>query len=243
MRVFSLLVLLVCVTLCMGVSGSSERLARLQARQQGTLEAMQEPGTAAAGGSPFAPQCGFCKMPLTYTGPAPPVTPGLSDARQAILRSAQSYLGKVSDCPAVGTQKLGADLLVKIYTDALDVPTLEPSLEANTRKANNKASYGGYSWCGILCVAAIKNAQVGVQVAWVLGSGVSGLPKKYGNAGMKVGDIALYGGELNHHDIVEYIDIAAGKVYCIDGKQGCNGITRTLRDLKTVVGYYQVLPD
>ncbi|MBS2020904.1 MAG: hypothetical protein JST92_00715 [Deltaproteobacteria bacterium] len=184
------------------------------------------------------PACNYCYANEVTSAPA--LDPSLSKERRRIIAAAATYLHKVSDCGGSGGEKFGADVLEKVYSDALEASIWKPSLmRSHVRKASSGKWDGPWSWCGIWAVAAVRKGGFS-DVTWGVGH-VDGRKPVWGHKGVKPGDIAFWEGGLNHHDIVEKID--GDTVWTLDGNQECSGIMRKKRKLSNMGGYYNIAND
>ncbi len=186
--------------------------------------------------SPHSAKCNFCYGTASKTKPQ--WDSDLSAERQKILSTAEGYLHTVSDCGGPGQEKFGADTLVDIYKTAFG--SLDSATEKQVRKANNRGwKSGPWSWCGIFAAAVMQKAGFS-DIGWGIGK-LKGREVTRGHNGVKPGDIAIWAGGLNHHDIVEKVE--GSVVYTLDGNQECSGIMRKKRKLNDLVGYYKIAND
>ena len=197
-------------------------------------------GSSSGGSTAQAPAipaaCGFCYGTALKTRPE--WDSNLSAERRKILETAEGFLHQVSDCGGQKGEKAGADTLVDLYKTAFG--SLDSATEKQVRKANNKSWRSGpWSWCGVFA-AAVANKAGFSDVSWGIGK-LKGRSLTTGHSGVQPGDIAVWAGNLNHHDIVEKID--GSTVYTLDGNQECSGIMRKKRNLKDIVAYYKIAND
>jgi len=184
--------------------------------------------------SAFNKKCAFCYS--TENKVKPQWDANLSPQRKKILEYAESYIRAVSDCGGQGNQKWGAETLVQIYRDAFQAKYQE-ALGKQLRLANNKKwKNGPWSWCGIWAVAAARNAGV-TDIQWGIGK-MEGRKLIYGSKGIQPGDLAIWKGALNHHNIIEKIE--GDVVYSIDGNSMCSSIMRKKKSLRDIAGYYNL---
>jgi len=182
-------------------------------------------------------KCSFCLFNESKKIPTP--DPTLSAARANVLSTAAQYLRAVSDCGGSPvSDKFGADVLVGIYQEAFQAK-FDKTWTPMIRKATSGWKAGPYSWCGIWAVAVLRNAGV-KDIVWGTG-GIEGRKAIAGNKGVRPGDVAIWAGGLNHHNIVEKIE--GQTVYTLDGNQDCSGIFRRSRPLSQMAGYYNVIGD
>ena len=185
--------------------------------------------------------------------PGPQELGDANDQRRKIIETASAQIGSVIDKRGEDGSKQGWEKLVGFYETSFDKPGfVKGPLLAQLKSVGKKPTVQPYSWCGIYATAMAKKA--GVNVKWTAGRGPNGpsiskaigVTKKNADT-MLPGDIVVFKDKdknkpLVHHALVERVDVAANKIYTIDGNLTCQQVARKSRPLSEVAYYYKTVP-